>query len=130
VRGSLPWPAGSGAYRNVKRPFEPVGGEERIVVAAFHGRERHAVAARQRDAALGEGTQPQFRALQVDQHADRPAEAFLQRADALVHRAMVVVAAMAEVEAKGVRPGLDEGTQAALVRTRGPDSREDLGSLV
>ena len=59
--------------------------------------------------AVREPPDPQLWTLQVGEDRDRPAGFLLDRAHDVVARLMLLVAAMAEVEAEHVGPGLEQG---------------------
>jgi len=84
-------------------------------------------ARRQRDLAVAERADAQLRALQVEQDADRPAEALLKGADGLHAGAMVLVHAVAEVEAEDVDAGAEQGLDALRRRAGGAKRGNDLG---
>jgi hypothetical protein len=84
----------------------------------------------QPDRAGGEGSDPELRALQVEQHADRPAHRPLHVADRLEPGSVVVVAAVAEVQPEHVGPGLEQAADRLRRRTRRPERGDDLGVAV
>ncbi len=90
--------------------------------------EHEALAARQRDAAPGESADAQFRTLQVGQDADRPAGLCLDRAHGIAALAMVVMRAVAEVQAEDVRAGVEQGADGCLVAAGGAQRGENLGA--
>ena len=68
--------------------------------------------------AAGEGAEPQLRALQVDQDADRPAGVRLDAADHADQLAHAVVAGVAHVDAEHVGAGLEQAARSSRRRTR------------
>ena len=64
----------------------------------------------QRDLAVGEGPDPQLGALEVHEDADRAPALLLDRANHLVARPVLLVGAVAEIEAGDVHPSVDERT--------------------
>ena len=79
---------------------------------------------------LGEGAQSQLRALQVHQDGDRMLVFFLQRAQEVDALAMVVLRAVAEVQAKDIGAGLEQRAQALAGGRRGSQRGDDLGETV
>src|SRR5690606_4416527 len=72
----------------------------------------------------------EFRALQIHQHADRPAELRLDGADDLVALPVLLVGAMAEVQPEHVGAGLKQGADTLGRRARGAQRGDDLGSAI
>ena len=79
---------------------------------------------------LGEGAEPQLGALQVHQDGDRVIVFLLERAELLDPLAMIVVRAVAEVQAEDVGAGLEQGAQALGRRSGGPQGGDDLGEAL
>ena len=74
-----------------------------------------------------EGADAQLRALQVEQDADRPADLLLDRADHLGRARVVLVRAVAEIEAEDVDAGLEQRLDPLVRRGGGPERGDDLG---
>ena len=92
--------------------------------------ENEDVALVQFDRAVGEQPEPQFRTLEIDQHADRPSRLLLQRpdhCDPLAHR---VMRGVAHVDAEDVRPRGEQGGDRLLVGRRRTESGDDLYAAV
>ena len=66
--------------------------------------------------------------LQIGEDADRPAGLALDLANLGKARAMLVVGAMAEIEAEDVDAGLEQGADALEAGARRPHGRDDLGA--
>ena len=92
--------------------------------------EPEVVAARQGDPAVGEAADPQLGPLQVHDRADRPAALLLDLANDREARRVVLVAAVAEVEAEHVGAGIGQLADALLGRAGGTQRRDDLGATV
>ena len=75
-----------------------------------------------------ESAQAQLRPLQVEQHADRPAELLLQRADGFQAPRVVGLRAVAEVEPEHVHAVLEQGADGPLVGRGRPERGDDLGA--
>ena len=90
------------------------------------GRHREGVAHRQQHRTRGEAPQTDLGALQIDEDADRTSRDVARLTHPVVGRAVVVVTAVAEVEAGDIHAGLDKA-QDLLVRTRRrPQGGDDL----
>jgi hypothetical protein len=74
----------------------------------------------QHDLALGEGADPQLRPLQVEQDADRAAQRAFERTQDVEALLVVVVGAVAEVQAEHVGAGTEHGFQRGAVVLAGP----------
>ena len=83
-------------------------GHEVLVAGHVLDGDREDVPLDQRHRAGGEGTQPDLRALQVNEHADSAPRVQTGLADLAVPLFMFGVGAMAEVQTGDVHPGLDE----------------------
>jgi hypothetical protein len=70
--------------------------------------------------ALGELADPQFRALQVHQDAQRVVELALDFTDPLIALGVVGVIAVAEVQAEDVDPGLTSSRMSSMPSVAGP----------
>lgn len=70
--------------------------------------EAQPVAGLQRDAPAGNFADAEFRSLQVDQNADRPADFGLHRAHGGVDAAQILVVEMAHVEPEDVGAGVEQ----------------------
>jgi hypothetical protein len=68
--------------------------------------------------------------LQVHQHADRPADALLDGADRADPGAVILVCAVAEVQAENVDPSLEQGFDLARRRGGRPERGDDLGGAL
>ena len=69
--------------------------------------------------AAGEIAEPQLRPLQIGEDADRPSGLGFDRADLLEPRAVLVVRAVAEIEAEHIDPGVEQRAQP-LARSSSP----------
>jgi hypothetical protein len=79
------------------------------------------------DEAVGKRAHAQLRPLQVEQDADRPPGIALDPADDLEALAMLLVRAVAEVQAEHVGAGVEQRAYGGGVRARGPERGDDLG---
>ena len=70
------------------------------------------------DRPVGEGANAQLRALQIEQHADRPAQIALDRADDVQTLLVVVVRSVAEVEPEDVGAGVEQRFDGFAIRAR------------
>ena len=86
------------------------------VAGARIGIEGEGMAGLERDRMLAEGTDPEFRALQVDQDADRPAAVRFDRADIADQIPQPRVIGMAHIDAEDVRTGLEQAPDLSLLR--------------
>ena len=77
-----------------------------------------------------EGAQAQLGTLQVHEDADRAAQLGLDRADHGVHLAVLLVAAVAEVEPEHVGAGLDQRADGRYLALAGPSVDRILVNLV
>ena len=75
-----------------------------------------------------ESAEAQLRPLQVEQHADRPAELLLKRANGLQPARMVGLRAVAEVEPEHVHAALEQGADGLRVGRGGAERGDDLGA--
>jgi hypothetical protein len=80
------------------------------------------------DLAVRELAQTQLGALQVGQNAQRPLQRHLGAAHGLQRGGVVLVAAVAEVQAEHVRPGLGQRLDRARRPAGGPQGRNDAGA--
>jgi hypothetical protein len=76
--------------------------------------------------AVLERAEPQFRSLQIDQDADRPAVARLRRANGLDQLAHLVVRGVAHIDAEDVGAGLEQAADHGAVGRRRAERRQDL----
>ena len=76
---------------------------------------------------LGERTQPQLWALQVHQDGDRMPVMLFHRPQQIDALPVIVLRAVAEVQAKDVRAGLEQGAQSFGTRRRRAEGGHDLG---
>ena len=90
--------------------------------------EAEPVAGGELDRAVGEIAEPQLRTLQIGENADRPSGLRLDAADVLEQRALLVVAAMAEIQPENVDPGVEQRAQPLAAGARRADRRDDLGA--
>ena len=82
------------------------------------------------DRAVGEGADAQLRSLQVEQNADRPPAGALQIADDLRARLVIGMAAMTEIQAKHIHPGIEQGFDAGAVRGGRAEGGDDFGFTI
>ncbi len=73
-----------------------------------------------------ESAQPQLGPLQVEQHADGPAELRLEPADGVEPARMVMLRAVAEVEPEHIHTAFEQGTNGRLVGGGGAQRGHDL----
>ena len=92
--------------------------------------EPEVVAARQGDPAVGEAADPELGPLQIHDRADRPAAVLLDLANDREARRVVLVAAVAEVEAEHVGAGIGQLADPLLGRAGRTQRRDDLGAAV
>ena len=92
--------------------------------------EAQLLASLQRHRPLGEGAQPELGALQVHQNGDGMPVLLLQRAQQVDALAMVVLRAVAEVQAKDVGAGLEQRTQPLAGGRGRPQRGDDLGEAI
>ena len=85
---------------------------------------------RQLDLAAGEIAEPQLRPLHVGEDADRPAGIGFDLADRLEAGAVIVMRAVAEIEAEHVDAGVEQRADALRARAGGAESRDDLGAAL
>ena len=84
-------------------------------------------AGRQLDRALGEGAEAQLWPLQIGQDADRaPGIASRPAGSSSNAGAVIVLRAMAEIEAEHVDAGIEQRADALVGRAGGPEGRDDL----
>ena len=79
------------------------------------------------DRTIGEAADAQLRSLKVDQHRDRAAGAGLELADRRMASAVVVVAAVTEVEPEDVDARFEQGRDHVRVGGGRPQGGDDLG---
>src|SRR3546814_1392923 len=79
------------------------------------------------DLAVADGPDPDLRALQVLEDADRPVDLPLQGADCPVHAGVILVRAVAEVQAEGVRARQEQAFQRVR---RSEEHTSELQSLM
>ena len=97
------------------------------VVPGVGSRSKRMLAPCEANRALREGARPKLRALQIGEHAERPAELRLDPADGVVASLVLGVAAVAEVEPEHVGTRIHELADDLRRRTRRPQRRDDLG---
>src|SRR6266851_666217 len=97
-----------------------------IVAGSLVGIEDKTFAVVELDRAFGERPQPKFRALKIDQNADRPAVATLDIADGLDQFAHLVVRGMAHIDAEDVGTGLEQASDHRTVGGRRAKRCKDL----
>src|SRR5437764_12237981 len=76
--------------------------------------------------AAGKIAEPQFRPLEIGEDADWAAELGFDRADLLKPRAVLVMCAVAEIEAEHIGAYIEQRAQPLASRARGPACRDDL----
>ena len=84
------------------------------------------VALAQIGAAAGEGAEPQFRSLQIDEDADRAAGLFFERANHRHALAHDVMRGVAHVDAEDVGAGGEQGRDGLAVARGGAEGGDDL----
>src|SRR5690606_28906088 len=84
------------------------GGAALSIAADLLGRDGELIALMQMDRALVEGTEPDLRALQVDEHTDVPAGQRRSRPHPPVPLLVLFVAAVAQVEARDIHACRDQ----------------------
>src|SRR3954468_14466004 len=84
----------------------------------------------ERHTAFGECADPQLRALQVREDADGPADLPLNGTDDVAALLVILVRAVAEVEAEYVCPRLEETSDDLRTGTRRAEGGDDLGIAV
>src|SRR6185312_6892325 len=84
----------------------------------------------QRDLALGEFAEPQFRPLQIGHHPDRPLDLLLERANAEEARLVVGALAVAEIEPEDIDAGFEQRGDLAGRAARRAQGRDDLGAAL
>ena len=87
-------------------------------------------AGRESHPATGEIAEPELRALQIGEDADRSPGFGLDAADVGEERAVIVVRAVAEIAAEDVDPGIEQGAQPRRARTRRTQRRDDFGAAL
>ena len=78
--------------------------------------------------AAREIAEPQLWALQIGEDADRPPGIAFDLADLGESGAVLLVGAVAEIEAEDIDPGVEQRAQALAAGARRPDRRDDLGA--
>ena len=78
------------------------------------------------DRAVREIAEPKFRALQIGENTDRPSALRFDAPDLLEQRALLVVAAMAEIQPENIDPGLEQRAQPLAAGARRTYGRDDL----
>jgi hypothetical protein len=90
--------------------------------------EAESVAGGDLDRAVGEIAEPELRALQIGENADRPSGLRFDAPDFLEQHTLLVVAAMAEIQPENVHSGLEQRAQPVAAGARRTDGRNDLGA--
>src|SRR5947209_20318364 len=71
--------------------------------------------------------EPQFRPLQIGEDADRPSDLGFDRADLLKSRAVLVMCAVAEIEAEHIDTCVEQSAQTVASRARGAGRHDSTG---
>ncbi len=116
--------AGRDGGKDFRMRQESARGVARRVVAIEH----EGVAFFHHHRAADEAAEPQLRALQVDENADRPAAVFFRAADRLDQLAHLVVAGVAHVDAEDVDAGGEQPRDHLGARRGRPQRGDNLGA--
>src|SRR3954452_7336526 len=82
------------------------------------------------DRTLGQASNPQLGPLQVGEHSNGPPGFLLDRTHDVVALLMLLLGAVAEIEAEHVGPGLEQRPDHFRAGARRPEGRDDLGVTV
>src|SRR5262249_10924991 len=77
-----------------------------------------------------EGAHAQLGSLQIEQHRNRPARFALDRANDVEALLVLVLAAVAEVEAEHIRAGIEQRADRGGIRARRAERGDDLGVAI